>query len=188
MLWTPCLDNDKGLTRVGRRIHKSGMPEETKYPVIVTHENRFVDLLIQEAHEKQLHAGTDQNLTHIRQAYWIIQGRSAVTKVVNQCRICRYFKATSVVQRWHLSGEERATPFTLFTHVGIYFLGSLFIKNEMKAYVCLFTCCATLAVHLEVAGNMTIESFLLALTRMMSRRGKICPSEWSVDQSPLSTC
>ena len=62
-------------------------------------------------------------------------------------------------------------------HVGIYFLGSLFIKNEIqearKAYVCLFTCCATRAVHLEVACNMTTESFLLALTRMMLRRGKI---------------
>ena len=39
--------------------------------------------------------------------------------------------------------------------------------------VCLFTCCATGAVHLELTRSMTIESYLLPLTRMMSRRGKI---------------
>ena len=46
------------------------------------------------------------------------------------------------------------TPSRQFAHVGIDFLGPLYVKTEFqeaeKAYVCLFTCCATRAVHLEL--------------------------------------
>ena len=60
---------------------------------------------------------------------------------------------------------ERVTPSPPFTHVGIDFLGPLYIKNAFqeaeKSYVCLFTCCATRAVHLELTRSMTTESFLL---------------------------
>ena len=57
---SPYFDSETGLIRVGGRIHKTSLPEETKYPVILPHQNRFIALLIQEAHEKQLHAVTNQ--------------------------------------------------------------------------------------------------------------------------------
>ena len=41
------LDCQMGLIRVGGRIHKSSLPDE----IILPHQNRFVDLPIQEAHE-----------------------------------------------------------------------------------------------------------------------------------------
>ena len=46
-------------------------------------------------------------LMHITQGYWIIQGRSAVKKVMNQCRIYWYFKTTSLVQNMALLPEEQ---------------------------------------------------------------------------------
>ena len=58
---SPYLDSETGSIRVGGRIHKSSLLEGTKYPVILPHQNRFVNFIIQEAHEKQLHAGTNQN-------------------------------------------------------------------------------------------------------------------------------
>ena len=64
---------------------------------------------------------------------------------------------------------ERVTPSPPFTHVGIDFLGPLYIKNAFqeaeKSYVCLFTCCATRAVHLELTRNMTTESCLSNVCR-----------------------
>ena len=71
--------------------------------------------------------------------------------------------------------EERVTLSPPFTHVAT----STFehIKNEFqeaeKSYVGLFTCCTTRAVHLELTRGITTECFLLALTRIMSTRGKI---------------
>ena len=42
----------------------------------------------------------------------------------------------------------------------------------MKQYCCLFTFLVTRAVHLEVAQSLETDSFIVALRRMMARRGK----------------
>ena len=100
-----------------------------------------------------------------------------MNKLVNQCRIYRYFKTTTLVQRITPLPEERVTPSPQLKHVGIDFLGPLYIKNEFqeaeRSSVCLFTWSATGWVHLELTRIMTTERFVLALTRKMSRRGKI---------------
>jgi hypothetical protein len=49
--------------------------------------------------------------------------------------------------------------------------------NE-KAYICLFTCAVMRGIHLELVSNMTVERFLLALRRMVGRRG-MCKIIWS---------
>ena len=53
------------------------------------------------------------------------------------------------------------------------FTGALYVRNgngEEKAYICLFTCANTRAIHLEVVSDMTEESFLQASCRFVSRR------------------
>ena len=37
----------------------------------------------------------------------------------------------------------------------------------------MFTCLTTPAVHLEIAGDMSTDSFILALRRFISRRGPV---------------
>ena len=39
-----------------------------------------------------------------------------------------------------------------------------------KAYVCLFTCSSTRAIHLELAPDLSVSSFLLLFRRFVSRR------------------
>ena len=43
--------------------------------------------------------------------------------------------------------------------------------ESTKAYVCLFTCASTRAVHLELIPILNVDSFLLAFHRFASRRG-----------------
>ena len=45
------------------------------------------------------------------------------------------------------------------------------MQGRGKCYLCLFTCLATRAVHLEVAFGLDTDSILNALYRMTSRRG-----------------
>ena len=44
--------------------------------------------------------------------------------------------------------------------------------SQDERYLCLFTCLATRAVHLEMAFALDTYSFLNAFYRMVSRRGK----------------
>ena len=44
-------------------------------------------------------------------------------------------------------------------------------RRREKWYLCLFTCLASPAVHLEVAYGMNVDSFLRAFYRMIDGRG-----------------
>jgi transposase InsO family protein len=59
-------------------------------------------------------------------------------------------------------------------NTGIDFTGPLFVKEHgeaIKSYVCLFTCASTRAVHLELLKDLSLNMFLTAFRRFVSRRG-----------------
>ena len=69
---------------------------------------------------------------------------------------------------------EESSP---FTYTGLDYLGPLYVKENSesvthKVWVCLFTCLAVRAVHLELINDMSAEQFLLCLRRFIARRGK----------------
>ncbi|KAM7309840.1 uncharacterized protein ISCGN_006825 [Ixodes scapularis] len=54
------------------------------------------------------------------------------------------------------------------------FAGPLLVKaspSDQKAYIALFTCAVTRAVHLELVSNLTTEAFIMAFQRFTARRG-----------------
>ena len=60
-----------------------------------------------------------------------------------------------------------------FSITGVDFTGALYVKQnseEIKVYLCLFTCATTRAVHLEVVTYLSTGTFLLAFRRFDSRR------------------
>lgn len=73
--------------------------------------------------------------------------------------------------------EERVSDGPPFVNTGVDFAGPLYVQNrtqgeQVKAYyVCLFTCAATRAVHLELTLDLSAATFLLAFTRFTARRG-----------------
>ena len=70
---------------------------------------------------------------------------------------------------------ERVQIAPPFTNIGLDFTGPLYLKVKgtitSKAYVCIFICEDTRAVHLELLNSMTTEDFLQAFRRMANRRG-----------------
>ena len=61
-----------------------------------------------------------------------------------------------------------------FTNAGVDYFGPMYVKRGRvieKRWGCLFTCLTTRAVHLKLAGDMSTDSFIMALRRFPGRRG-----------------
>ena len=175
----PFLCQSTGLLRVGGRIHKAELPEEEKHPIILPSDHPAVELFVQDIHRREMHAGVEHTLSVVRQRFLLIKGRATIRKIVKTCIVCRQFYTKPVSQQMAPLPANRIVPAPPFTNVGLDFAGPLHLKNRgEKAYICLFTCAVTRAVHLELVSNMTTERFLLALRRMVARRG-MCSIIWS---------
>ncbi|UYV82294.1 hypothetical protein LAZ67_21001626 [Cordylochernes scorpioides] len=59
-----------------------------------------------------------------------------------------------------------------FQVTGIDLFGPLLLRNNTKTWVALFTCGVYRAVHMEVIQGLDTPSFLMALRRFISRRGR----------------
>ena len=69
----------------------------------------------------------------------------------------------------------------VFSYTGIEFFEPLVVKNSkrtrttqtrFKRYGAVFVCLTTCAVYLDLVGDLSTDSFLLALIRFMARRRK----------------
>lgn len=74
--------------------------------------------------------------------------------------------------------KHRLTPSRPFSFTGIDFMGPVLLKDRLtrnfktvKAWVCLFVCLSTKAVHLELVGDLFTNAFFAALRRFFSRPG-----------------
>lgn len=91
---------------------------------------------------------------------------------VQKCFICKRTRVKAGQQISAPLPRERIDTLQAFETTGVDFAGPLYTKpNNEKAYIALFTCAVTRAVHLELVSCMSTEVFLLAFRRFISRRG-----------------
>ncbi len=125
-----------------------------------------------------MQAGVSHTLSAIRREFWIPQGRATVRKVLLNCRRCRRHQGGSYrMPQMPPYPASRIEESSTFTYTGLDYLGPLYVKgnNEsatQKVWVCLFTCLAVRAVHLEIIYDISVEQFLLCHRRFISRCGK----------------
>lgn len=74
---------------------------------------------------------------------------------------------------------SRVTPSRPFSYCGVDYAGPVYVKEgtlrrskTVKTYICIFVCFSTRAVHIELVKDLSTCSFLNALKRFCSRRGK----------------
>ena len=97
--------------------------------------------------------------------------------VVRKCYGCKRFNSLPYlgVKPGPLPNyrTEQAIPFQV---IGTDFAGPIYYrtktKKEQKAYILIFSCSVSRAVHLELISNTTTKKFVKCLKRLVARRGK----------------
>lgn len=180
----PILDH-KGILRVGGRLRHANISERAKHPIILGPDNDLVPLLITDAHKRTLHGGLELTMNYLRSRFWIIKMKSQVRRQIHKCLICAKLRATNKCQIMGDLPKVRVTPARPFLHAGVDFAGPVCVLASRnrgskchKAYISLFICMATKAIHLELVSDLTSESFIGAFRRFTARRGK-CSHIWS---------
>ena len=109
--------------------------------------------------------------------YWIIRGRSLVKSSIHKCIICRRFDGMPLcAPPAPPLPTFRVNEASAFSNSAVDFAGPLYVRNwgvskSNKVWICLFTCCVTWAVHLELVLNLSAVTFIRCLKRFTARRG-----------------
>ena len=170
------VDNE-GLWRCKGRLSEADIMESATYPILLDANHHITALIVKSCHEKVLHGGMKDTLTELRSRFWIVRERQVVRKLLFHCVICRRFDSQPFQPPPppSLPGlrVQEAQP---FAYTGVDFAGPLYIVNgsDTKVWICLYTCCVTRAVHLDIVPNLTTEAFLRSFRRFSARRGFPC--------------
>ncbi|XP_061719560.1 uncharacterized protein LOC133526796 [Cydia pomonella] len=175
---TPFLDDQK-LIRVGGRLNNAYYSYDIKHPILLCSRHHLTKLLFDMQHMALLHAPPQLLLASVRQKYYPLGGRNLARHLVYKCVRCIRFKARPFqVSMGNLPIDRTQLEYP-FLHTGMDFAGPVLIADRkgrgsktIKSYILVFVCLAVKALHLELVTSLTTESFLAALRRFMSRRGK----------------
>lgn len=184
----PFLD-ENNLIPVGGRLKFSNFPYNKKHPIVLSSKNRLTVLLVQNEHIRLLHSGPQALLASLRERFWILSGRKIVRKIVHDYIRCFKCKPKDTKYLMGHLPSTRLTPTIPFKVSGVDYAGPIMIRDRKtrnykttKAYICLFICFVTKAIHLELVSELTSEAFLAALRRFISRRSK-CSDIYSENAS-----
>ncbi|XP_060855028.1 uncharacterized protein LOC132932675 [Metopolophium dirhodum] len=140
-----------GVLRVGGRLRNAEIPYVHKHPALLPSRHRLTDLIIDHNHCALSHPGAMTLQSHLH--------------------LKRFNK------KWLLYRVQQIKPFAIS---GVDYAGPISIKgsrgrasSRSSAYICLFVCTVTKALHIELSSDLSTEIFLLAFTRFAARRGPI---------------
>ena len=174
----PKIDEDGLIRSDGRLKYAEYLSFDVRFPIILPRKHWVTKLIVKHYHEAGNHsAGTNQVLSQLSTRFWIISGREEIREWEKQCSVCKRQKAKAATQIMApLPAIRVNVPLRAFAHTAVDFAGPFITvqgrgKRREKRYLCLFTCLASRAVHLEMAYGLDTDSFLNAFYRMASRRG-----------------
>ena len=164
---------DNEIWRCGGRLRNADLDVCAKHPILLPSSHHFTMLVIRQSHEKVLHGGVKETLTELRSRFWIVKGRSVVKKLLHKCVVCKKIDGKPYASSLPPPLPEfRVTQSPPFAFTGLDYAGPLYLRGtEDKVWICLFTCCATRALHLDLVVDMTTEAFIRCFKRFVARRG-----------------
>lgn len=167
--------DDSGVWRYSGRMSNSSLSLEAQNPILLDKKHRLAMLVVMDAHKRVMHDGVQETLAELRSAYWLVRGRQFVRKLIHGCIVCRKLEGN------HCKGipppplpEYRVRQSRPFQTTGVDFAGPLHLRasdhaGTSKVWLCLYTCCVTRAVHLDLVSNITATTFMRSFRRFTAR-------------------
>lgn len=172
----PFLDSND-ILRVGGRLSRALLTYNEKHSILLPR-HRLSELIVDQMHKQTLHGGPQLTLRVLRQNFWILGARNLVKSHIHRCVPCARQSAKATTQIMSDLPSNRVNPSRPFQHSGVDYAGPFQIlsrvargQKSFKAYIAVFVCLATRAVHLELVHNYTTEGFIAAFRRFTARRG-----------------
>ena len=170
------LKKDKeGLWRCHGRMENAQLAPNAREPILLGRRHHLTKLLIRQAHQRVLHSGCKSTLTELRALYWVPKGRQAVKQEIHSCPVCRRMEGPAfrslpppALPAYRVQQDRP------FSSIGLDFAGPLYVKGSEEAekvWICVYTCCATRAIHLDLVRGLSTEDFLRSFRRFCGRRG-----------------
>ncbi|XP_058827081.1 uncharacterized protein LOC131687057 [Topomyia yanbarensis] len=175
-LLSPFIDQ-RGTLRVGGRLRLSDESFHAKHPALLPSYHPFTRLLLTSYHLKLLHGGGQLTLATVHEEYWPLNGRRMMRSIIRSCVKCVRADPVPIQQRIGQLPVPRITASRPFTVTGVDYAGPVYLRAPHKraappkAYISVFVCFSTKAVHLELVSDLTTAAFLAAFRRFTSRRG-----------------
>lgn len=174
---TPFLDKC-GVLRVGGRIQNAEISEDMKHPILLPPRHRVCQMILSDYHINYFHAGAQLLHTLLQRKYWISSARDIIRHHVRKCVTCIRYRGETMKQIMGNIPSERVNPSPPFIKCGVDYAGPVYTKPPvrskvvLKSYLSIFICMATKAMHIEIVESLSTDSFLAALRRFTSTRGR----------------
>lgn len=180
---TPCLGKD-GYLRMTGRLKNSQLSARTKQQIILPPQSRLAHLIVDHFHITTLHGGPQLVIGQIRQTYWINRLRQITKSIIRRCVRCARFAKINNEQLMGQLPPERVTIGEAFARTGVDFAGPFPISRAPgrptrgsntgteKAWLCIFVCMISRAVHVEILCGLAVPEFLAAFERFTMRKGR----------------
>ena len=171
--------DEEGILRCRGRIGLSPLPYEARFPILLPRGHHFTRLVILKCHDQVMHNGVAETLVQVRSKYWIVKGRQTVKKIISKCVVCKKLEGRpyGMPPTPQLPGFRVSDEFA-FSSIGVDFAGPVYVKDIYhksgsmnKAYIVLYTCASSRAVHLDLIPRLTTEAFVRCFKRFIARRG-----------------
>ncbi|CAG7817184.1 unnamed protein product [Allacma fusca] len=120
--------DEAGLLRVGGRLEKSKISDGRKHPLIIPRHHVLTNLIINYAHEINLHGSCKVVLAYIQRQFWILNGRDAVRRQIRKCVRCCRFRSETATQMLGNLPSVQVSPARSFVKVGTDLPGPIILR------------------------------------------------------------
>ena len=164
-------------------MKNANVQPDVKHQVILSRHLHLSKLIISHIHYKNVHIGREHTLRLLINKYWILACRGVIRKILSNCFYCKRVNLRRKAQIMANLPKQRLLIYDkTFAATGADYFGPFLVKHSKttrrnqaltKRYGVIYACLTTRAIHLELAGDLSTDSFILSLRRFISRRGHI---------------